>query len=127
MGSRESFNHHVGPWEEYEYLVLRGNLVKVDRPKWHRTYRFADGGVFKFWVLQDRLFGIVFREKVDYWAKAPDAELPWDIQDRICFMVKAGENEFILNQMDKEKLEIVAATPWWVDYWVKTHPKEWLL
>lgn len=117
----------VGPWEEYEYVVLSGHFVRVNRPKWHRTYKFADGGLFKFWALQDLRQAIIFREKVGYWLRYEGEELPWDIQDRICFMLKSGEKNEDLAKMDKDCLKVIAAADWQVAHWVDFHPYEPLL
>lgn len=103
----------------------------MHRPKWHRTYRFADGGVFKFWNLnaldkEDPTMRrhLTFREKVGFWTDDRSQEPPWDIQERICFMVKNNEKNEDLARMDDGTMHVSAAVAPWVLWWVALHPNE---
>ena len=125
--SQALFRQETGPWEPYEYVVLEGMLLRVHRPKWHRTYRFSDGGVFKFWDLDDCCMAITFREKVDLWVSAPGDEPAWDIQDRVCFMLKSKEQDVLLKAMERDRMRVIPATHNHVVNWLGKHPRETVL
>ena len=102
-------------------------MVPVWRPKWHMVYRFWDGGLFKFWALDDSREAIIFREKVGFWVRSPREEAPWSVQDRIDYMTRTGEQKERISRMKVGDLHVWGAVDWQIEDWLEKHPKERLV